>query len=178
MGKVFLTTVATYPPAEDPRVKVPDKFGRERTWSSTMLHPCHTSLKRARWWALLAVREVPGSNPVTKNSALDMWVMGWRGIHHWNNPPSKGPLIEDFFKSPPQIGWAAWDIKVLQVHDPHIQGLKKEETEFLSPDLNPGPHRARRVIKLTSTMHIDDMLNRFSMQNCKPARTPVRASNH
>jgi hypothetical protein len=33
--------------------------------------------------------------------------------------------------------------------------------------------RARRVIKLTSTMHIEDMLNRFSMQNCKPAKTPL-----
>ena len=33
--------------------------------------------------------------------------------------------------------------------------------------------RARRVITLTSTTHIDEMLTMFSMQDCKPAATPL-----
>ena len=33
--------------------------------------------------------------------------------------------------------------------------------------------RTRRLIELTSTTHIEDMLHRFGMQDCKPAATPL-----
>ena len=46
-------------------------------------------------------------------------------------------------------------------------------TRFLGMDVQRDRSRHVTRVSLTSSRHIDDMLQRFGMQDCKPASTPL-----